>query len=68
MAVVWAISYFYSYLNGHSVTEFTDHAAVKAVLEMPNPSKAYLVVDKGVQERCEGGKDPILARQSKYQC
>ena len=36
--MVWAISHFHSYLYGHSVTVFTDHTAVKAVLETPNPS------------------------------
>ena len=38
LAVVWAMFHFHSYLYGHSVTVFTDHTAVKAVLETPNPS------------------------------
>ena len=38
LAVVWAISHFHSYLYGHSVTVFTDHTAMKAVLGTPNPS------------------------------
>ena len=38
LAVVWAVTHFYSYLYGHSVTILTDHTAVKAVLEAPNPS------------------------------
>ena len=38
LAVVWAIAHFHSYLYGHSVTVYTDHSAVKAVLETPNPS------------------------------
>ena len=38
LAVVWAVTHFHSYLYGHSVTILTDHSAVKAVLETPNPS------------------------------
>ena len=38
LAVVWAVTHFHSYLYGHSVTILTDHTAVKAVLETPNPS------------------------------
>lgn len=38
LAVVWAITHFIPYLYGHEVTVFTDHTAVKAVLETPNPS------------------------------
>lgn len=38
LAVVWAMQHFRSYLYGHSVTVYTDHTAVKAILEMPNPS------------------------------
>ena len=38
LAVVWAITYFHSYLYGREVTVFTDHSAVKTVLETPNPS------------------------------
>ncbi len=37
-AVVWAISHFHYYLFGHEVTVYTDHSAVKAILETPNPS------------------------------
>ena len=36
LAVVWAVSHFHSYLYGHCVTVYTDHSAVKAVLETPN--------------------------------
>ena len=36
--MVWSISHFHSYLYGHTVTVFTDHSAVRAVLENPNPS------------------------------
>ena len=38
LAVVWAVTYFHTYLYGHSVTVYTDHTAVKAVLETSNPS------------------------------
>ena len=38
LAVVWGLTYFHAYLYGHSVTIFTDHAAVRAVLETANPS------------------------------
>ena len=38
LAVVWAISHFHHHLYGNSVTVFTDHTAVRAVLETPNPS------------------------------
>ena len=37
LAVVWAMSHFHSYLYGHSVTVYTDHSAVKAILETPTP-------------------------------
>ena len=35
LAVVWAVRY---YLYGHNVTVITDHAAVKAILGVPNPT------------------------------
>ena len=38
LAVVWAISHFHAYLYGQQVTVMTDHAAVKPILERPNPS------------------------------
>ena len=38
LAVVWALTRFHSYLYGQSVTVVTDHAAVRAILETPNPS------------------------------
>ena len=38
LAVVWALTRFHPYLYGQSVTVITDHAAVPAVLETPNPS------------------------------
>ena len=33
LAVVWALSHFRSYIYGHDVTVYTDHSAVRAVLE-----------------------------------
>ena len=38
LAVVWAVSHFNAYLYGHDVVVYTDHSAVKAVLETPNPN------------------------------
>ena len=38
LAVVWAISHFKSYLYGSSVTVYTDHSAIKAILETPSPT------------------------------
>ena len=38
LAVFWAVTHFRTYLYGNEVTVFTDHSAVKAVLETPNPS------------------------------
>ena len=40
LAVVWAISHFHAYLYGHEVTIYTDHSAVKAVLETPSGKHA----------------------------
>ena len=33
LAVVWAVSHFHAYLYGHDVVVYTDHSAVRAVLE-----------------------------------
>ena len=41
LAVVWAISHFHSYLYGHSVVVYTDHSAVRAVLESSKPSAKH---------------------------
>ena len=35
LAVVWAIQHFHAYLYGHNVTIFTDHSAVRAILDKP---------------------------------
>ena len=55
LAVVWAITHFRTYLYGHSVTVRTDHTAVKAALETPNPTGKHArwwtrVYGQGVKE------------------
>ena len=55
LAVVWAISHFHSYLYGNRVTVLTDHSAVKAILETPNPTGKHArwwtkVYGRGVKE------------------
>jgi len=42
LAVVWTISHFHAYLYGNDVTVYTDHSAVKAVLETPSPSAKHV--------------------------
>ena len=37
LAVVWALSHFHYYLYGHKVKVITDHTAIKAILDSPNP-------------------------------
>ena len=41
LGVVWAIHHFRAYLYGHNVTVFTDHSAVKAILDKPNSSPKH---------------------------
>ena len=55
LAVVWAISHFQHHLYGNTVTVYTDHTAVKAVLETPNPTGKHVrwwtkVYGRGVKE------------------
>ena len=55
LAVVWAISHFHTYLYGNCVTVYTDHSAVKAVLQTPNPTGKHArwwtkVYGSGVKE------------------
>ena len=38
LAVVWAMNHFRSYLYGQDVTVYTDHSAVKAILNASHPS------------------------------
>ena len=69
LAVVWAISHFHYYLYGHCVTVYTDHSAVKAVLETASPSGRHAhwwtrVFGRGVKEVTivyRPGKDNVLA-------
>ena len=37
LAVVWATSHFHLYIYGHLVTVYTDHSAVKTILQTPTP-------------------------------
>ena len=41
LAAVWATSHFKSYLYGNSVTVYTDHSAIKAILETPSPTSKH---------------------------
>ena len=55
LAVVWAVQHYHAYLYGHEVTVYTDHSAVKAVLETPSPSGKHArwwskVFGSGVQK------------------
>jgi len=66
LAVVWAIFHFYYYLYGHCATVYTDHSAVKAVLETASPSGCDAhcwtrVFCRGVKEVTIAGKDNVLA-------
>ena len=38
LAVVWVLTHFRTYIYGNEVTVYTNHSAVKGVLETPNPS------------------------------
>ena len=38
LAIVWAVTHFHAYLYGHDVLVYTDHSAVRAVLETPSAS------------------------------
>ena len=72
LAVVWAVSHFHYYLYNQVVTVYTDHTAVKAVLETPNPSGKHArwwekVYGRGVKsvkivyrpERMNGNADAL---------
>ena len=41
LTVVWPMGHFHKYLYGHNITVFTDHTAVKAVLQNPSPSSKH---------------------------
>ena len=38
LAIVWAMSHFCSYLYSQDITVYTDHSAVKAILNAPSPT------------------------------
>ena len=38
LGVVWAVKHFHHYIYGHHCTVYTDHAALKALLNTPHPS------------------------------
>ena len=38
LTVVWALTKFHDYLYGQSMTVMTNHTAIRAILETPNPS------------------------------
>ena len=38
LAVVWAVKYFRNYLYGHKCQVFTDHEALKSLMNTPHPS------------------------------
>ena len=42
LAVVLAINQFHAHLYGHNITVYTNHSAVKAVLETPSPAVKYM--------------------------
>lgn len=69
LAVVWEVSHFHAYLYSHDVQVFTDHSAVKAVLENPSPSGKYacggasfLVAVLGVSRSCIVQDERTLTR------
>ena len=69
LAVVWALSHFHYYLYGHKVTVITDHTAVKAILDAPNPSGRHArwwtrVFGQGIREVSivhRAGKENVVA-------
>ena len=61
LAVVWAISHYHRLLYGMSVTVYTDHTSVKAVIQ-PH-SKTRSVVDPCLWARCKGCQDSVSGRQ-----
>ena len=69
LAVVWAVSHFRAYLYGQRVTVYTDHAAVKAVLQNPGASGRHArwwtkVHGSGIQEVhivYRAGKENVVA-------
>ena len=69
LAVVWAISHFHAYLYGHDVLVYTDHSAVRTVLQTPSAngkharwwSKIFGSGLKSIQIKYRPGKDNCTA-------
>ena len=61
LTVVWAVSHFRAYLYGHDVHVFTDHSAVKAVLETPSPSGKHACW-QAFWQWCEEYPDHVSSR------
>ena len=69
LTVVWALSHFHYYLYGHRVQVITDHTAVKAILDSPNPLGRHArwwtrVFGQGIKEVTiihRSGKDNLAA-------
>ena len=69
LVVVWGVSHFHHYLYGNSVTIFTDHTAVKAVLESDNPTAKHArwwtrVFGRGIRKitiKYRAGKENVNA-------
>ena len=40
--LLWTISHFHAYLYGHNVLIYTDHSAVRAVLQIPSANGKYM--------------------------
>lgn len=72
LAVVWAISHYHVYLYGHEVTMFTDHSAVKAILETTSPigkhARWWTKVFGSARGRSETGEHRVPVRQGEQQC
>lgn len=50
LAVVWAVKHFCSYLYGHHCDVYTDHSALKALLNTPHPSGKLACWGMAIQE------------------
>ena len=69
LAVVWALSHFHYYRYNQCVTVYTDHSAVKAVLETPNPAAKHArwwmkVYGQGVREL----KNQLSSGEDEQEC
>ena len=50
LAVVWAVKHFRSYIYGHHCDVYTDHSALKALLNTPHPSGKLARWGMAIQE------------------